>query len=74
MESFVNSGACPATHLVRMPQVTFETVWDLAKFNGMWAKGQPNPYVWSFEGTRSYRTHMFWWTRYALHQAIDKSE
>lgn len=49
-DGFTNAPACPASHPVRVPQVTFETVWDTSKFNSLWPSGAPNPYVWSFEG------------------------
>ncbi len=49
-DGFTNAAACPSTHPVRMPQVTFETVWDTPKFNSLWPSGSPNPFVWSFEG------------------------
>ena len=50
-DGFTNAPACPSSHPVRMPQVTFETVWDTTKFNSLWQSGAPNPFVWSFEGT-----------------------
>src|SRR5947207_1589877 len=53
---FNNAPACPSTHPVRVPQVTFETTWDTTKFNSLWKAGAPNPFVWSFEGT-GYGTH-----------------
>ena len=29
MDGFTNAPPCPASHPVRMPQVTYETVWDV---------------------------------------------
>jgi hypothetical protein len=55
-EGFTNAPACPSSHPVRVPQVTFETVWDTSKFNSMWPSGGANPFVWSFEGSATYVT------------------
>lgn len=56
-DGLVNSSPCPEIHPVRMPQATFETVWDTTTLNGMGVERQQNPYVWSFEGTPGYGTH-----------------
>ena len=53
---FVNAPACPASHPVRMPQVTYETVWDTREFNSLWKSGDKQPFVWSYAGTSGYGT------------------
>lgn len=45
--TFENSGACPSTHPVKLPQLMFEVVWDTSSFNdkSLWPTDGTQPFV-----------------------------
>lgn len=48
--TFEGGAPCPATHSVKVPQVLYETIWDVKPFNdkSMWPTDGSQPFVWSF--------------------------
>ena len=40
-----------------MPQLAYETMWNTTGFNDMWPADGSQPFVWSYDDTRGYRTH-----------------
>jgi hypothetical protein len=75
-EAFAESGPCPASHPVRVPQVAYETLWDTTQFNNMWPKDGSNPFVLSYGDNKGYGTHadyLFGWKGDSLQKAMDNS-
>lgn len=46
-KTFEDSGPCPSTHPVKLPQLMFEIVWDTSAFNdkGIWPADGTQPFV-----------------------------
>ena len=83
-DGFTNAPPCPASHPVRMPQLTYETVWDTTKFNdkSLWPEDGSQPFVWSYSGSGTEKSsgwgthadYMFGWQGDSLQRAMDKED
>ena len=68
-EGFTNAPACPSSHPIRVPQVTFEVEWDTRPFNGLWDTAKDkNPFTWSYGGVGAgtHADYMFGYALYSL--------
>ncbi len=47
--TFENSGACPSTHPIKLPQLMFEVIWDTSNFNdkSLWPTDDSQPFTFS---------------------------